>query len=1187
MSTMPRLLTLPVCSAFFAFLALPTGAQTFPDIADVNTAACSDNYSRVHDCYNVELPDPPSLERSLSAFGDDDEHVVTMPEGPARDGATHVLPNVRTSNDGRLLLMPAGARPGFTVFRPETLGYDLEQRGSDQTFGHGAYSAKRTVFPATLFDPRRTLFDLDQSSWPAIYHDSICDDSSTAYDLGSSISSGRNPRACSALVALSGNPLDAANAQLVDGDCYDVSILANASKDEMWELITNKFTVFVPRAKEPDAGEPKVYIYPRMSGNQLPFHGDYSAFNFHWTGTTWDWSWQFELQKLRQECVDKPSWQRPAYCGFQNTLETSATNGFVMDQDGDGQIDSGERWSGKRCSAQNPGSDCGNWFLFEPSITADGRLLVVNAAGIGLYYSYSENACSANGWRFFRPLSAMPFDSRLKGRYPIAAQPFRTSTGEPILRQSNGKYPNVRGAYPWIDRQGRNLFYSPINDARDGYEALDVTEPCPPGTPWYKCEYDASYAGTYQVPDEGPGKGTSVIGAWTRGKLVHLDGRLNFTTFGNLRANNANVNHNKKSSWEIQLYNGPPTFMEPMGTTRLQSAENLYNAYDALRPTQPFDVVWSVAANNQQTQEVVFDEFMNSNAFIVAPMNAPFTTFGSRQEIFLDDGFVPRNPEKSVRFNGPGTADFGFRRSPKLQNQSTLEAGVCTAGSPGPGGTCRLVTWGENNRTYTWLSWSHRIRVRVPGAWPLWFVNYCPSGTQRVSNSTSGWDRIQECRVNLPSGVSGGDAFISGNALAFQAAPLNPFELTPPTYLSVRGGARVEPVALGGVIGNGLWLDGKNDHIAASYPAPPVHDWYVGMWLDPRPSDNQRRTLFTFADGSRVMWRPNELSAWHAPSGQTKARGLANIGLEGTEGQPGEYFHLGLHISTSGSNRVLRISIDGTRLPGALSFQTTASNPGFDMSRPGQSQGAFWVGDFGGGSGARPPFRGWIDELRVYALGPAERAPSSWFDETACNLALGTLVRVQSNDGSAASQGLRELWARANDFGLLGKTAVGKRASQPAGQQITSARVCEQLRFRQGWAGPTDLPPQNEERVCVDRVHRNQRPGLEARCLRRSVLGVAGRDLVADQPRPEFGDLPFCQSCHTDFATFDGLAPEALDAGAVPRYRDDRRQPLDWPAVLTGCHPTSHPFPAGGDCSGGSEYLDFIFDEGPKVEPEP
>jgi len=91
--------------------------------------------------------------------------------------------------------------------------------------------------------------------------------------------------------------------------------------------------------------------------------------------------------------------------------------------------------------------------FWEPMATSDGRLLVgrfgyqfdmswfnertgsTETGKYDLVYSLLEDGaddCDVQGWQRFYPIAYAPHDSRMKGKYGIAAFPFRSGQGEPI-----------------------------------------------------------------------------------------------------------------------------------------------------------------------------------------------------------------------------------------------------------------------------------------------------------------------------------------------------------------------------------------------------------------------------------------------------------------------------------------------------------------------------------------------------------------------------------------------------------------------------------------------------------------------------------------------------------------------------------------------------------------------------------
>ena len=88
-----------------------------------------------------------------------------------------------------------------------------------------------------------------------------------------------------------------------------------------------------------------------------------------------------------------------------------------------------------------------------------------------------------------------------------------------------------------------------------------------------------------------------------------------------------------------------------------------------------------------------------------------------------------------------------------------------------------------------------------------------------------------------------------------------------PPYGRIHGPGRIEPVAIGGVRGRGMWF---YEDVALEYEIPDSalnqalatsDSWYVGFFIEPHfpdvapnraPTDDDRRRLLTFPDGSRV-----------------------------------------------------------------------------------------------------------------------------------------------------------------------------------------------------------------------------------------------------------------------------------------------------------------------------------------------
>ncbi|MEZ6187474.1 MAG: cytochrome c peroxidase [Planctomycetota bacterium] len=140
----------------------------------------------------------------------------------------------------------------------------------------------------------------------------------------------------------------------------------------------------------------------------------------------------------------------------------------------------------------------------EPTLTFDGHFLVwqghpANDGRIGvLMYSYTQTPGRLDGWSPPRTLSALYYVDRevtlgglpLHERVPLAKHPLRDGLGG-VYAQSDP----YRGAYPWISRDGTELFHTATVAGQGNLRALRG--------------------------------GLSVIGRWTGWTQRHIDGSLN------------------------------------------------------------------------------------------------------------------------------------------------------------------------------------------------------------------------------------------------------------------------------------------------------------------------------------------------------------------------------------------------------------------------------------------------------------------------------------------------------------------------------------------------------------------------------------------------------------------------------------------------------------------------------------
>ena len=946
------------------------------DAMEIGAPYCSSNYSNIDNCVNYYAPLPPSINRGISKGEDfydyidvarqldsnvtvdyrpfklpiDDlvhvrpfhfQHLLNVFSEP-QIGQTQALPAQRSSHDGRLLLFGEEENSQLAMFRPEVTGLQHRVKGLDAISSVNYYEIVNN-----------DVFNLGANNTEYWIEDgtTLCEDRTT------------NPRACKV-------PYNEGDTALLDGDCYDISLLSPVKTSSKYALMSTELTVFVINAKTENAYMHsyggKTRVYPRTTNSQL-----------------------------------SPALQSN---NDNDTFAVSESEQLRYTTD---------------CECTNP-SECRTKLFQEPTeftTTSDGKLLFVN--GNGVSYAYSEgDGCKAEEFTLFKPLSCFPMDPRVS-HYPLAQNVREHSPGFKAFTDTQGNIIQpgeiILGAYPWVDREGRNIFYADVVNFRDGWKALRQS-------PTQLTEH-----GIDLIPDQSniaKGNGIVALGAWTQGKVIVMDNLMNSTDWTGRTSmigrpqGGANMSHN----FEMALYQTVPRWIRPASVALINSAENRFNYLKGQTPTLPFDVVWNMTTTRNQNSEVIFDEYMTHNAFVVAHMNAPHTRHRNHNACGTiegslacsnqpDDGFVPNYPDVDLQNivvgYGPkedlsDRPEYKFKRNPKIQNAST--------------------------------SWPERA----------------------------------------------------------------PFDGGGPKSLRLRGGARIEPVALGGVRGKGIYLDGKNDFIDMGFPKPNHDDWFYGIWLDPRDqSTATRHTVFFWPDESWIALDGDTLYAYDSNTQFTY-----NVAL-GQELERGKYFHLGVKIYHQGTTQILEVYINGTH----VNTLNINNGQGFDLNFYDQSW--FAVGDPGPGftrvdEQYRNTWKGWVDEFRIYAL---DEQSTDHFDEFICNLAMGSLMNQNGRE------------------------------------------VCEQLDL-DAKGHPVDTPQQNGL-TCADKAHQL---GADPSCLRASKLGIAPMD--PQLPRPDFQQNHFCNTCHIDNHSMIELdVQNALFGGAayLPNREDDpRRQPMDWPRHVYG-----------------------------------
>jgi hypothetical protein len=374
----------------------------------------------------------------------------------------------------------------------------------------------------------------------------------------------------------------------------------------------------------------------------------------------------------------------------------------------------------------------------EPAVTIDGRLLTGRLGrfprqwtnpntGETLVRPYdlayavlpdSAEPCDITGWTDFHPMSHAPYDPQMIGRYGLAAYPFRDTEGAPI---PDGE--DMGGTYPWVDREGANLFMTGVHgrlveQSEARYPRRCVVEGC-----------------EQYVENVDFDRGYMVAGLWTHGKLVHLDGMINSIDWA--------VGVSPAAHWWVDLYRdeagapvpirfGAGRFIEqfreaggpyPPGYTHnaniLDSLQNVLNHRPEARPVTPRDVVW-IMSTGVATDEVAFDDLLDPDALIVSNMQASIT------QLHDDEGgslAVPEHHNGQVRsLSGLGGVLSVYELDPEAEAEIHLQNGATSLSWRVPAygqvdaGSARVepVALGGVDGRGFWMSGDAAIRYALP-----------------------------------------------------------------------------------------------------------------------------------------------------------------------------------------------------------------------------------------------------------------------------------------------------------------------------------------------------------------------------------------------------------------------------------------------------------------------------------------
>ncbi len=1091
---------------------LPNQINIYNDLFRVTgNKKCSESLTgKTINCHNEDAPPLPSSLRTIDY------------EPKSEDGdyvSTKVMSQNDVSNDLRvyfsaiypvpsMLSRPSGSIAMVSLLKPNKVQYNNKVIVQEKDSETGLYLNRAEDYihsfplnPIMYMDPRPGKTGIDYADPDKAWN--------TFHFMGCQKGLNVTSRKCNGTRGLVSVPTNGkqnalASSSTIAGNCYDITMmysLENSKRLQEVELRSVDLTLFV---EDIFGAQPKVYPFPQSSQ---------TTFNLNKLDNFYSWGNGDDLTTMANKCNPGET-NKPYYCQYLPKQKFLSNHKVHKRYGWENQSDPYDYYSHTKDS---------NYYFFEPSVTGDGHLAVFNTSD-SVYYSYLENACDASSMTTWKPLSLAHTDDDLFP-YGISKYPLRNNKGETV--PPGRRFP---GAYMWIDKKGNNVFFAAQQAGRDHLYSRRL----PSGS------YSAKLT---QLHDKEPGKQVSIVGSWTKGKLIVPDTVLNYSDLG---GNNTFYQNGSPAyrQFLFKLFSTPDDdhfefWTRGKASRQINSFEHFFNAYDALSPKMPFDVVWTVMSNNGMNSDIVFDEYMMNQALIVGHMNASLQEIkkpsSSHFRLFPDDGFFPEvidNFDK-VR-SGKLTNDAGtnleprysFIKSPKIQNASTSDKN-------------------QNSNA-----------LEVPSELEL-----------------LGGARIEPFGLG---GIRGKGVFLDGknDHIKSELKNQNKHDWMYSIWLDSRNYDDKKRVLF-------YWGDGSyialnsttiffynNEQQAQTTKTISIPQDYVdtekyyhyGFEII---HSNFHKKIRLFIDGDRVG---PEIS-FHSPGG-----GFSFVRTRPTTLPPQPYPNDDVKLLAKNASNITKIT-DTVLIDDPGSGGSTSTKYLFYVGLP-----SFYSIDH---NEDLYPIKGWVDELRVYHLDETLQR-TAFFNEFICNLAMGTKVKVTNEDSS--NRLVETLYNKAQLFGLFKglTTHTGNTTVRAPIIETNFAYVCEQM-SKETFDERSDLPHEDESKVCFGKTHRNNENSQ--RCVRNALLSFHPKP-VAGSPRPNFVTNKFCLSCHNSEENVDGLKVIALTEGTVNREHDLRRQPMDVPQKQKLCYPNYSPYPSSNQSCTGDLLQDYIFDFNDKVLPQ-
>ena len=277
--------------------------------------------------------------------------------------------------------------------------------------------------------------------------------------------------------------------------------------------------------------------------------------------------------------------------------------------------------------------------LLENTITRDGRLLVARVGGLALEYPGADGrlisgrynivysaidpslpACDPAGFKTPYPITHMPYDPLIKANYGAGRFLWTYPDGTVVPDGAD-----TRTTYPWVSSNGENVFFA----SSDGQKTLQGNNP---NRDPYQTKCLDGIACDLNMDDGGDTRAVVVVGAWTQGRMVLLDGMINNTDYGlGVAPSTQRVvklfDGNDSKSW-VRVGSGSANNSDGGGETVrgasgninfIDSIENKLNHDKNMKLNVPKDVAWLVS-NGTATDVVAFDDWVDPHYLISSEM---------------------------------------------------------------------------------------------------------------------------------------------------------------------------------------------------------------------------------------------------------------------------------------------------------------------------------------------------------------------------------------------------------------------------------------------------------------------------------------------------------------------------------------------------------------------------------------